>query len=181
VKSKENDRADIRDSIAEHLEGQAEWRDSKAEEYQDHRNTLAAEAMRATAQYVRSLPTTDPRLVYLDSISLGDDVFMVDGEIDHEEESQLWGRIGFDYDGTPSDHLDGIVEFYKAQGLSRDFVVLLDAARKVERAHRRLCKVAGIPVRAVPFPKLSGAARQLVERFDAERRSHLKVVTKGEG
>jgi len=110
----ETTRDDIRECIADRLDGNAEWRESVAERYpDDQRNAKAAHAMRACAAYVRELPADDPRLVELDSMSWGYTPFMFDREVDLEEENQLWGRIGFDDSCDASDHLDMILEFYR--------------------------------------------------------------------
>lgn len=133
-------RRDVRLALAELLDSQAGWRSEKAREYpDDNRNECAADAMQALADYVRQLPSDDQRLRDLDSISMGDvDVFTVswdalpvspeqngldseesensfDFEEFHRQESEMWGRIGFDDRGTstPSEYLDGIVAFYK--------------------------------------------------------------------
>jgi len=106
-------REGIRDAIADRLEGQAEWREAAAREHpNDERNLAAAEAMRATAQYVRELPDDDYRLVELDSLSVGISPFVFDGEVDHDDENRLWGQLAFNYIGSPSDHLDAIYTFY---------------------------------------------------------------------
>lgn len=132
----ETTRDDIRECIADRLDGQAEWRDEVAKEHpDDERNVSAAEAMRACAAYVRDLPADDPRLVELDSVSLGMSPFMFRGRIgaiDFEDESRLWGQIGFHDFWSPSDYLDQIVEFYLERTVTTGALI--------KRVNRRLVK-----------------------------------------
>jgi hypothetical protein len=51
----------VKDTLAQDFAVNAEWRDQKADEYPGHtRNARAAEGLRGLAEYVRSLPETDP-------------------------------------------------------------------------------------------------------------------------
>lgn len=133
-------REDVRESLAEHLLGSADWRDSKAKEYHDIRSARAADAMRACAQYVRSLPSDDPRLIFLDSVSVGEPgTFMFHGmadDVSHEEENRLWGRIGYDDSMSPSDHLDLIVGYYEG----RESALTSKTKALIKRINRRLAR-----------------------------------------
>src|SRR5436190_491762 len=69
--------------LAEYIEDQSNWRHQKhAEHPDDQRNEQAADALIGLAQYVRDLPSDDPRLQELQSLGMVDgvDVFMAGPE-----------------------------------------------------------------------------------------------------
>lgn len=121
--------ADIRTVIADRLEHQAQWRLEKALEFpDDDRNVRAASAMMSTAEYVRGLPDNDVRLVFLGAVLDENTAGSSADYLEHllgplksnptawhdfmEEERDMWARVGFDWQGSPAEHLDAITSFY---------------------------------------------------------------------
>jgi hypothetical protein len=66
----------VKEIIGEYLDGRADWRQRKAEEYpDDKRNQRSADGISELAAYVRALPEDDERLRELSQLAIYGDVF----------------------------------------------------------------------------------------------------------
>jgi hypothetical protein len=99
----------MKELIARYLDGQAAWREAKADEYpEDERNARSALALSQLAQHVRCLPDDDPRIAELARIhsTHGLDVFRP-----CEAANRLISRYGFNaHGGNHDDALDTLVQ-----------------------------------------------------------------------
>lgn len=139
-------KADVRECLAEQLEGTAEWHESKAEPDRTECSRQATAALRACADYVRNLPSTDERLVFLDSVSLGEPgrfvFFDTLDTLDAIEERRLWVLMGYGYDLSPSHHLDSIVAFYES---TQTLKALIDRVNRKLRGNKQHVRVVHPP------------------------------------
>jgi hypothetical protein len=96
-----------RDALAAHLEGQADWRRRKADEFpEDHRNLEWARRLEELARWVRTLSPRHPGLIRLDKVwgFYGLDLFGVSGP----RSSELTSRP----DTQGEDWLEAFIEAY---------------------------------------------------------------------
>ena len=98
----------VRDWLVSSLEGSADWRQRKAEEYPgDARNATCAAALAQAAREVAALPADDPRLVTLERLPHDEEAWDSYSEV----ENLIIARHGFDSAGaTTDDLLDRLVD-----------------------------------------------------------------------
>jgi len=97
----------VKAAMSEYLLRVAAWRRAKAEEYdRDLRNLRSADAIEELADYIRSLPDSDPRLARLGQLGMDGDRFFPGQQASYEI-----GRFRFfDEAGEPDGFLTAVVD-----------------------------------------------------------------------
>ena len=94
----------MKELLARYVDGQAAWREAKADEYPDDpRNTRSAKALHELAGHIRALPDNDPNVAELERLHGG---YRLDVFRPCTEGNRLVSRYGFN---VPGDDHDGVL------------------------------------------------------------------------